>query len=409
MRFLWFVFLPVLILAACASPREDAPIVIRAPGSATPPSPAEPPAGTPRELSARFADLPGWDLAGIEAPLSAFKRSCLKIDPRPDTDLLDGDAPWAGYVHEWRPACEAVDAATDDASARHILERIFSPVEITAPDGSSKFTGYFEPTYQARYTPTPPYTEPVPAMPDDLVITGGKPMQKLPGGALRPYPERSVITSSGVRAMAYAHPADVFFLQIQGSGRLVFPDGTTIRAAYGANNGHPFGSTANWLMETRRIERGEATMQGIRAWMDRAGPQETRLAMNQNPRFVFFRPLPEGDPALGPEGAQGVPLTPLGSMAVDTSIHPLGAPMYVTTHSPGLGGDWAGMLVAQDTGGAIKGPVRGDIYFGTGAQAGERAGVTNAPGRLWVFLPKAVAARMRAPVVTGTAYQPVSP
>lgn len=135
-------------------------------------------------------------------------------------------------------------------------------------------------------------------------------------------------------------------------------------------------------------------MQGIRAWMDRAGPVETRMAMNQNPRFVFFRALPEGDAALGPEGAQAVPLTPLSSMAVDTDIHPLGVPMYVQTTAPGLGGDWAGMLVAQDTGGAIKGAVRGDLYFGTGPEAGERAGTMNAPGRLWVFLPKGVAARI---------------
>ena len=210
-------------------------------------------------------------------------------------------------------------------------------------------------------------------------------------------------------AIAYAHPADVFFMQIQGSGRLKFPDGHTVRAAYAAHNGHPFKSTANWLMETGRITAGEASMQGIRAWMDRAGPVETRLAMNHNPRFVFFRALPEGDPALGPEGAQSVPLTPLASMAVDTDIHPLGVPMYVQTEAPGLGGSWAGLLIAQDTGGAIKGPVRGDLYFGTGQQAGERAGTMNAPGRLWVFLPQAVAARLIRETADTPGYLPAAP
>ena len=150
-------------------------------------------------------------------------------------------------------------------------------------------------------------------------------------------------------------------------------------------------------------------MQGIRAWMNRAGPAETRMAMNQNPRFVFFRAEAEGDPSLGPAGAEGVPLTPLGSMAVDTSLHPLGVPMFVQTTAPGLGGDWSGLLIAQDTGGAIKGPVRGDIYFGTGPEAGERAGTMNAPGRLWVLLPRAVAERMRAEGYASLDMAPVAP
>jgi membrane-bound lytic murein transglycosylase A len=111
---------------------------------------------------------------------------------------------------------------------------------------------------------------------------------------------------------------------------------------------------------------------------------------------VFFRELPEGDPSLGPAGAHNVPLTPFGSMAVDPDFHALGVPMYVQTRAPGLGGDWAGLLIAQDTGGAIKGPVRGDIYFGTGPDAGHRAGTMNAPGRKWVLLPRRVAEQLLA-------------
>ena len=118
--------------------------------------------------------------------------------------------------------------------------------------------------------------------------------------------------------------------------------------------------------------------------------------MNANPRFVFFNLEPEGDPRLGPKGSFGVPLTPLGSMAVDLDYHAGGVPMFVQTPAPGLGGTWSGMLVSQDTGGAIKGPARGDLYFGTGAQAGASADTVNAPGRLWVLLPRAVAERLRA-------------
>lgn len=388
----------VLALVSCQSaPPPPATVPRPAPTRPVDVTPL-PPAAIERPAS--FRELPNWDAAPIELPLSAFKRSCVKLQDRSAGDLMAKVAPWAGYVAEWLPACTAVNEAVDDASARRILETVFTPVEIIDPNGNSRFTGYFEPLYEARYTPTPPFTEPVPALPSDLVPGGANPKQRLRNGQLRPYPSRAEITTSGVNAIAYAHPADVFFLQIQGSGRLKFPDGRTVRAAYAAHNGHPFRSTANWLMETGRITAGEANMQGIRAWMDRAGPIETRLAMNQNPRFVFFRALPEGDPDLGPEGAQGVPLTPLSSMAVDTDIHPLGVPMYVQTTAPGLGGDWAGLLVAQDTGGAIKGAVRGDLYFGTGPEAGNRAGTMNAPGRLWVFLPKGVAARINS---SGTA------
>lgn len=344
--------------------------------------------------STAFSGLPEWGARSVESPVAAFKRSCLKLAGKSPQQPLASVAVWAGTVAEWREPCEAIQAATDDASATAIIETYFVPVEVSAPDGKSRFTGYFEPTYEARRAPIPPFTEPVPGKPADLIPNGANPQQRLANGRTRPYPSRAEITASGVTPIAYAHPSDVFFMQIQGSGRLEFPDGTSIRAAYAAHNGHPFKSTANWLIRNNKITRGQASMQGIRAWMDRVSPAEARRAMNANPRFVFFNALPIGDPRTGPTGAQSVPLTPLGSMAVDTSIFPLGLPMYVQTTAPGLGGDWAGLLIAQDTGGAIKGVVRGDIFFGTGDDAGRRAGTMNAPGRLWVLLPPAAAARV---------------
>lgn len=307
-------------------------------------------------------------------------------------------------VAEWAGPCEALGQATDVASARLVFEALFVPLEVRSPDGEARFTGYFEPQIDARASPEYPFTQPVPGLPDDLVQVDGSavgktpgtsvPAQRLPDGGLRPYPPRADIALRADKALGYAHPADVFFLQIQGSGRLVFPDGRVIRAAYAAHNGQPFRSTANHLIAEGRITRGEASMQGIRAWMDRVSRDEAQAAMNANPRFVFFRPLPIDDPAVGPVGAEGVPLTPLGSMAIDTSLHPLGLPFFVATRSPGLGGDWSGLLVGQDTGGAINGLVRGDIYFGTGAEAGDRAGTQNAPGRMWALVPRAVASRL---------------
>ena len=379
-----------LLLGACAgtTPPSTPP---------TPPAEAaqpEAPAPLPPKLAVppvpdAFAGLAAWQGAEIAPGLEAFERSCASLSGRDADAWLSPQAPWAGRVSDWQPACAAMENAADTASARLILETLFLPVEVLSEDGASRFTGYFEPTFEARKFPEPPFTAPVPGPPLDMVDVDGKPMQRLADGQLRPYPPRAEIVP---RPIAYAHPADVFFLQIQGSGRLQFPDGGSFRAVYHANNGHPFRSTANWLIREGEISRGEASMQGIRAWMDRASPARRQEAMNANPRYVFFAPRAIGDPSLGPEGAAGLPLVPLGSIAVDHRLHAYGVPYLVSTTAPGLGGDWSGLLVSQDTGGAITGAVRGDIYFGTGPEAGKRAGTMNAPGRMWVLLPRALAA-----------------
>ncbi|NBC20320.1 MAG: transglycosylase [Alphaproteobacteria bacterium] len=383
-----------LLFSACAS--APAPDPVTAPGGApVPPVPPTPPKLAVPPVPDAFARLAPWSQAEIAPGLLAFKRSCRAITGRETGEWLAPSAPWAGRVGDWQPACAAMENAGDAASARTILETLFLPVEVMAQEGDSRFTGYFEPTIEARKQPVVPFTAPIPGPPQDMVRVGGRPMQRRPDGRLRPYPPRAQITAP--TPIAYAHPADVFFLQIQGSGRLQFPDGASLRAVYHANNGHPFRSTANWLIRKGELSRGEASMQGIRAWMDRASAQERRSAMNANPRYVFFAPQPVGDPKLGPAGAAGQPLVALGSMAVDDRRHAYGVPYLVSTSAPGLGGEWSGLLVAQDTGGAIRGAVRGDIFFGTGERAGERAGTMNAPGRMWALLPRSVAERLARP------------
>jgi membrane-bound lytic murein transglycosylase A len=384
MRALHFLLPVLLVLAACQT-TQPAPVVIPPPGSVPPPSSSGP---------VSWNQLPGWNTADLGPALQAFRRTCDRFQLRAHDAAIGRGAPWAGTAGDWAPACTALKAPHDPARTRALMEDQFVPIEIIDREGKDRFTGYFEPMYEARRAPEGVFTEPVMAVPSDFVANGDSPLQRLPDGSTRPYPPRAEITARGGPAIAYAHPADVFFLQVQGSGRLTFPDGTTMRAAYAAHNGQPFKSVANWLIDTGRITRGEGSMQGIRAWMDRSSAAEVREAMNVNPRFVFFQALPEGDPALGPNGAHNVPLTPFGSMAVDPEFHALGVPMFVETSAPGLGGKWSGLLVSQDTGGAIKGPVRGDIYFGTGVDAGNRAGTMNAKGRLWVLLPRAVADRM---------------
>lgn len=394
MRIIGLLSVALLALSGCETtpppqPKPRQPVAVDAPPE------IDPSAWTITPKPVGFDVLPGWQTADLGPGLSALRRSCVVFARRVPQAPLSQSATWVGTADDWTPACAALDVIGDAQSARAVLQALFTPVEIASEDGSSRFTGYFEPTYQARMSPEPPFTEPIPGRPDDLISEGARVYQALPNGARRAYPARAEITNSGVRPLAYAHPADVFFLQIQGSGRLILPDGRTLRAVYAANNGQPFRSTANWLMQRGWISRSQASMQGIRAWMDGTTPDRMRQAMNANPRFVFFNLEPQGDPQLGPKGSLGVPLTPLGSMAVDTSIHAGGVPMFVQTDAPGLSGRWSGLLVAQDTGGAIKGPVRGDLYFGTGPQAGAAADTVNAPGRLWVLLPRAVAARIR--------------
>lgn len=401
------------LLAACVTMPADVPPPddISEPASVIDPFTPSPsstsssvpaPLPVPRPIS--FDELPDWDTANLTDAVEAFSRSCAQWDGRDDAEQLARNSPYAGTVGDWRSVCAAIEVVADSESARRVFEALFTPLEVLPGADTPRFTGYFEPQIEARTRPVFPYTQPVPGLPEDLVQVdaskiGGKagrtvPAQRLANGKLRAYPPRADIVDNPTNILGYAHPADVFFLQIQGSGRLMFEDGTVMRAAYAAHNGQPFKSTANYLIRQGKITRGEASMQGIRAWMDRVSREEAQAAMNANPRFVFFRPLHIGDPSLGPEGAQSIPLTPLGSMAVDRSIHALGVPFFVQTTAPGLGGDWSGLLVAQDTGGAIKGRVRGDIYYGTGDEAGARAGTQNAPGRMWAFLPRAVAARI---------------
>ncbi|WP_084422117.1 murein transglycosylase A [Henriciella litoralis] len=374
------------------------------------PETQHPPENYKPPVPAAFAALPGWDEAQLVPAVSAMRKSCLKFKEGAADAPLSGSAPWAGSVLDWMPACEALDVVRDEDSARAVIHALFRPVEIESPDGESRFTGYFEPVYEARMQPEGDFTEPVPGVPSDLIAeSSSKVYQRLSNGSRRPYPTRAEITKAGVRALAYAHPGDVFFLQIQGSGKLHFPDGSVRKASFAAHNAQPFKSTANWLLKRGWITRGQSNMQGIRDWMDRATDAQVREAMNANPRFVFFNLEPADDES-GPVGAMGVPLTPFGSIAIDRSYNPMGVPVFVQTSAPGLGGDWSGLLIAQDTGGAIKGPVRGDIYFGTGYEAGQRAGTMNAPGRMWVLLPRAVADRMGGvEAFAGLGAEPVAP
>jgi membrane-bound lytic murein transglycosylase A len=350
-----------------------------------------------------FSELPDWRTGDIGPAIEAFAKSCAVWAKKSPEDPISTRTDYGGKVTDWLPACTVLQKYRDVGELHRFFEDYFDVYSVETDEEINKLTGYYEPELEVSSNPTGDLISPIPLRPADLIeVKLGQFEKELENrtvwgraenGKLVLYQDRETIEISPDRVLAYAHPTDVFFLQIQGSGRLKFPDGRLVRAGFDAHNHRPFGSLANHLMKTGEITRGEASMSGIRAWMDRVGLKRAREAMNVNPRFVFFRETPITDPAQGPDGAAGIPLTPMGSVAVDLSKHPLGLPVFIESNIPDESRKpeiTSLLLIAQDTGGAIKGARRGDIFFGSGTAAGLRAGSMNAPGRFWVFLPQTV-------------------
>lgn len=388
-----------------------------------------------------FDDLEDWRLDDPGPALEAFVRSCQRFDLMPETapanplenlGLDDPELSLGGTVEDWlHPCAEAralIVSAYSDAGGRRgalrsFFEFHFRPVEIATarmplPDGRARragpliekqgtFTGYFEPVYQASRTPTLQHSAPVLPRPDDLVevdlgrfrdnLKGERIAGRVVNGRLTPYDDRAAIEQKPVAdALAWLDPNDLFFLQIQGSGRLVFGDGETLRVGYAAQNGHAYTAIGRVMVARGIMPLEEVSMASIRAWLNRAAAHEARAMRAENPSYVYFTPLDDVAPELGPLGAQGAPLTPGRSLAVDRRFHTLGAPVWVDIEPVALSSakPIRRLMIAQDTGGAIRGPVRGDLYWGSGDEAGAIAGSMNAKGRMTVLLPRRLVERL---------------
>ena len=210
-----------------------------------------------------------------------------------------------------------------------------------------------------------------------------------------PYYTRAELEQQGLLAgkelLWVDNPVEAFFLQVQGSGRVALGDGAeTVRVAYADQNGHPYRSIGRWLVDKGELTLDQASMQGIKGWAQ-ANPGRVQELLNVNPSYVFFKEEKIVDPAKGPKGALGVPLTPRRSIAVDPQFIPLGAPVFLSTTQPNSALLLRRLMLAQDTGGAIRNPVRADFFWGFGPEAGEQAGKMKQQGQLWVLLPKALA------------------
>lgn len=303
----------------------------------------------------RFSDLKGWESDDHQAALDVFRETC--------ADLKDPD---------WASLCAL---AGQQSSPKAFFELFFRPVLID--DGApALFTGYFEPELAGSLTETPRFRYPLYRQPPEA-------------RSVSPWLSRAEIEQSdallgrGLEIVWVDDPVDVFFLQIQGSGRVRLQDGQSLRVGYGGANGQPYRSVGQELIRRGVYQPHQVSAQVIRNWVKR-NPQEGADLLRHNPSFVFFREVSEVPAHKGPLGAMNRSVTPMRTIAVDPEFTPLGAPVWV---EKGGAGAFQRLMVAQDTGSAIKGAQRADIFFGTGAQAGRKAGRVRDPGRMIVLLP----------------------
>lgn len=387
-------------------------------GAPEPEAPVSPPvvaAGPLRLTPATFVEMPGWEAGNQAAALSAFLATCPRFARRGDAE--DVGPPYAGAAGPWKAAC-AEAAAVASGDARAFFERRFTPVALTAPDAETGMTtAYYEPEIEARRTPQYPYVEPLVKKPENLEVLEApaydtyargvreEVFYRQPNGAFTLAPPREDVRAHATLgdAIAYGRLSDVVFLQIQGSGRLSFPDGSRARAAYAANNGRAYSSIARNMADAGVLPIERASNANMKAWLDAAPRADADRIVNMNARYVFFQETPIGSEATGPTGAAGVPLTDGASIAIDTAWHVHGALFWIAPE--GEGAPAARLAVAQDTGGAIKGPLRADLFFGTGDAAGAAAATVRHQGHWWALVPNAVAAALAAegPDVEGEA------
>lgn len=389
-----------LVLAAAASALAACASTPSRPGPG--PGPARPAAEDTFGLAPTdFSDLPGWREADLAPALTAFRRACAGRRLRPMDSPLASSGQYGGSVADWAPGCSAAETVLAGAE-RSFFETYFTPHVVRGP-GEARLTAYYEPMIEARRFPDARFSEPLLRKPTDMVNVDiaafaeayddatlrGAPRRltgQLQGDTVRPYPKRGELAPRPDQVIAYAHPVDVYNLQVQGSGRLAFEDGTYARAAYASQNGYRWNSALGALRNSGELQGG-ATWQNFRAWSDQRGAEATRTALNADPSYIFFQLEPIDDPSAGPRGAANVPLTPMGSIAVDPAYHPYGAMVYVDGSYDGA--PFRRLLAAQDTGGAIRrGPLRGDVFMGSGPQAGQAAERMNAPARWWTLLPR---------------------
>jgi membrane-bound lytic murein transglycosylase A len=383
---------PTVSTASC--PVAEPPVVCAACPvcpTVTPPKPDAKP-----YLAAQWSDLPGWALDDPTPAFTAWVTSCSSLEKKA----------------LWQNLCREARSLTDKSpeALRQWFETATRPWALVNPNGTTTglITGYYEPVLKGNRTRTAQSAVPVFGPPDDMITVDlaelypelkhmrlrGRLVDKDNGktGAkkLVPYYSRSEWEQQETRRLSDAmlfvdDPIDFFFMQIQGSGQIHFADGSRVRLNYADQNGHPYKSIGRWLIDKGELKSHEASMQGIKGWA-KANPKRLAELLNANPSLVFFRELPLTSE--GPPGAMGLPLTAERSIAIDPRHVPLGAPLWLATTRPNTEQALNRLMLAQDTGGAIRGVVRGDFYWGSGAEPGALAGKMRQTGQMWLLFPR---------------------
>lgn len=395
-----FLILSALLLAGCASKPVEPP-------KACPPAPACPtcqvcaacpacPSVTPPQPAAKpiqpaaWSDLPDWPGEDLPAAWAPFMESCARL----------------GKQALWQQTCTEARALSQEETRNPALIKAFfeshlTPWQLVNPDEGREglVTGYYEPLLKGARQKGGAARYPLFGPPDDLLtVDFGDLFPELKNMRLRGRVEGKKVVPYWTRgelgehpdalrgkALAWVHdPIEAFFLEVQGSGRVELPDGSLLRLGYADQNGQPYRSIGRWLIEKGELKPEQASMEGIKSWA-RAHPERLEELLNANPSYVFFRVLPKGDG--GPLGALGLPLTPGRSIAVDPRTTPLGVPVFLSTTWPNDPKPLTRLMLAQDTGGAIRGAVRADFFWGFGAEAGALAGRMKQRGRMWLLMP----------------------
>jgi len=382
------VLVSLLLLSACAKAPEPIPLIV-APVVDEPVVEAPLPEDeTPTLQAVSWPEVAGWQTDNPSLALGAFLKSCTALRWRP----------------QWQPSCQEAAAMkqASETEVRSFFERSFVPHQVSQSNGSSDglLTGYYVPDLKGSRTASSDYQYPLYQRPNDLLVIdlsdvypdlGNYRLRgRVEENRVVPYWDRSAIDSdnqplAGQELLWVADPVELFFLHIQGSGRILLDSGDRVMVNYADQNGHPYRSIGKYLINQGAMTRDQMSMQNIRAWV-RNNPDEVGNVLNQNPSYVFFREL-DGD-VQSPPGALGVPLTPGRSLAVDRRYIPLGAPVFVETTWPNSDQTLQRLMMARDTGGAIKGRIRGDSFRGMGDQAGEQAGRMKQSAKFWVLLPR---------------------
>lgn len=352
-------------------------------------------------IETSFSELPDWKTDDLQTFVPAFARSCSRIL---DADEKKQFLPMlqAGTYDDWQGACQKFlqIGSADTKKLRQFFEENFVPHLVQDGDNPiGLFTGYYEASLQGSRTRTDLYTTPLYIRPYDLVMVdlglfreehkGQRIAGRVEQGNLKPYESRADIVAGNWphndKVLVWVDdPVDAFFVQIQGSGLVTLSDGSTMRIGYAGQNGHPYFAIGKELIARGELTKEEVSMQSIRAWLE-TYPQQADEIMNTNKSYVFFQEQNRE----GPLGAEGVELTPQRSLAVDRTLVSYGLPLWVDIEHPDAKTKpIRRLMIAQDTGGAITGAVRGDVFWGHGAEAEAMAGKMKSKGKYWVFLPR---------------------